>query len=410
MKYILTFGLAWACTLVYSQTTVGLVAYYAFDTGTQDGTGNSANTGTEIGDPSYSCGAQGSAIFLDGGDDAVVVLGNNNINNEFDTEDFSISFYFKPVGDSGTQYLISKRSADCGDENIFYIRYAPATRTINAALIQDPLKGVSLVHTINNTACWQHVVLVRDDRRLKMYINTELVAEYGTASRVDILNDGNLTIGNSSCLGGTEVPYDGLIDELRVYNRALSESEIKTLELGPDRILTRDTLLFLGRWLDITTTQSCATLFEWTPASNDLQPSNSADPTLTPSAAGMYVYTVRFADNVSTCVASDSIHVNVVDPATLICDTLYLPKAFTPNGDGTNDTYGISNPFAVQQLVSFEIFDRWEGRVFYSENAFGQWDGTFRGKAVNPGVLLYKITHICNGVERFASGSLTLLR
>jgi gliding motility-associated-like protein len=109
-------------------------------------------------------------------------------------------------------------------------------------------------------------------------------------------------------------------------------------------------------------------------------------------------------------VASDSIRINVVDPATLVCDTLYLPKAFTPNGDGINDQFGISNPFAIQQLVSFEIFDRWEGRVFYTEDPFGQWDGTYKGKPVNPGVLLYKIRHMCNGTERFASGSLTLLR
>lgn len=409
MKYswILSLFILPLCAI--SQTNVGLVAYYAFDIGTQDGTGNSANTGVELGSPTYVCGVQGQAINFDGAGDGMEILGTGNINDEFDTEDFSLSFYFKPVGTTGTQYLISKRNTTCDDSNIFYIRYAPSTHTINAALIQDPLKGVSLVHTINNTACWQQVTLVRDNRRARLYINGELVGDLGTASRVDLFNNGHLKVGTSDCLGGNEVPFNGLIDELRIYNRALSKNEVEGLYSGPDMILNRDTLLFLGSTLDIRLSQTCATTFTWSPTT-DLQTPTSAEPNITPSNPGVVVYTVQMRDNVSACIAKDSISINVVDPATLKCEELYLPRAFTPNDDGLNDTYGISNPFAVQELISFEIFDRWGNKVFYSTDPQAQWDGTFQGQPLNPGVLLYKIRHICNGVERFTSGSLTLLR
>ncbi|MBL7790845.1 MAG: gliding motility-associated C-terminal domain-containing protein [Saprospiraceae bacterium] len=392
-----------------AQTNIGLVAYYSFNIGPQDDTGNSANTGVEIGDPSYVCGVSGQALRLDGGDDALVVLGTDNVNKEFDTEDISISFYFKPVGVNGTQYLLSKRSADCGDENIFYIRYVPQTRTINAAMIQDPLKGVSLVHTIDNTSCWQHVALVRENLRLKMYVNGQFAGDLGTASRVDILNDGNFTIGSSNCIGGNEVPFDGLIDELRIYNRALKEAEIEGLQLSPDMIDNRDTLIFLGSPIQIRLNNSCATLYEWTPA-GDVNPSNTPEPVITPSQAGTFTYTLRLSDNVSTCVASDSLRVTVVDPNTLVCDVVYLPRAFTPNGDDLNDEYGISNPFALQELIFFEIFDRWGNRVFYTTDPFAKWDGTYNGQTINPGVLLYRISHVCNGVELLATGSLTLLK
>ncbi|MBK8705769.1 MAG: gliding motility-associated C-terminal domain-containing protein [Saprospiraceae bacterium] len=392
-----------------AQTNIGLVAYYSFNIGPQDDTGNSANTGVEIGDPSYVCGVSGQALRLDGGDDALVVLGSDNVNKEFDTEDISISFYFKPVGINGTQYLLSKRSADCGDENIFYIRYVPQTRTLNAAMIQDPLKGVSLVHTIDNTSCWQHVALVRDNLRLKMYVNGQFAGDLGTASRVNILNDGNFTIGSSNCIGGNEVPFDGLIDELRIYNRALKEAEIEGLQLSPDMIDNRDTLIFLGSPIQIRLNNSCATLYEWTPA-GDVNPSNTPEPVITPSQAGTFTYTLRLSDSVSTCVASDSLRVTVVDPNSLVCDVVYLPRAFTPNGDDLNDEYGISNPFALQELLSFEIFDRWGNRVFYTTDPFAKWDGTYDGQTINPGVLLYRISHFCNGVELLATGSLTLLK
>mgnify|MGYP001451748664 CR=1 FL=1 len=392
-----------------AQTNIGLVAYYSFNVGPQDDTGNSANTGVEIGDPAYVCGVSGQALRLDGGDDALVVLGSDNINKEFDTEDITISFYFKPVGVNGTQYLMSKRSPDCGDENIFYIRYVPQTRTINAAMIQDPLKGVSLVHTIDNTSCWQHVALVRENLRVKLYVNGLFAGDLGTASRVDVLNNGNFTIGSSNCIGGNEVPFDGLIDELRIYNRALKESEVEGLQLSPDMIDNRDTLIFLGSPIQIRLNTTCATLFSWMPAA-DVNPSNSPEPVITPSQAGTYTYTLRMADNVSTCVASDSLRVTVIDPATLVCNEIFLPRAFTPNGDNLNDEFGISNPFALQELLSFEIFDRWGNRVFYTTDPFAKWDGTYNGELINPGVLLYRINHICNGVELLATGSVTLMK
>lgn len=392
-----------------AQTNIGLVAYYSFNVGPQDDTGNSANTGVEIGDPAYVCGVSGQALRLDGGDDALVVLGSDNINKEFDTEDITISFYFKPVGVNGTQYLMSKRSPDCGNENIFYIRYVPQTRAINAAMIQDPLKGVSLVHTIDNTSCWQHVALVRENLRVKLYINGSFAGDLGTASRVDVLNNGNFTIGSSNCIGGNEVPFDGLIDELRIYNRALKESEVEGLQLAPDMIDNRDTLIFLGSPIQIRLNTTCATLFSWMPAA-DVNPSNSPEPVITPSQAGTYTYTLRMADNVSTCVASDSLRVTVIDPATLVCNEIFLPRAFTPNGDNLNDEFGISNPFALQELLSFEIFDRWGNRVFYTTDPFAKWDGTYNGELINPGVLFYRINHICNGVELLATGSVTLMK
>lgn len=396
-------------TSVYAQTDVGLVAYYGFDGNLNDKTGSTANTGTPAGTPTFSCGIVGDAVVLDGASDAVQILGTNNVNREFDTEDFSISFYFKPVSTNGIQYLVSKRNMSCTDTGVFYIRYVPATRTLNAFMGQDGAKKVNLITTINNTGCWQHVTLVREDRRVRLYVNAEFATDLGSASRVDISNMGLLTLGGSDCRNTNETTFGGLMDEVRIYNRALREPEIKGLFGFPDQILTPDTLIFLGNSVDISLSASCGANFSWTPTAN-VNAANEAEPTITPAAPGDYTYNLAISDAVSACIATDSIQIRVIDPATLSCETVYLPRAFSPNDDGLNDTYGISNPFAVRELISFEIFDRWGGRVFYTEDPFEKWDGTFQGQAVNPGVMLYRVRYVCNDLEQLAAGNVTIVR
>jgi hypothetical protein len=48
--------------------------------------------------------------------------------------------------------------------------------------------------------------------------------------------------------------------------------------------------------------------------------------------------------------------------------------------------------------------------VFYTEDPFLQWDGTFKGQDVNPGVFLYKVRFICNEEEKLHTGSVTVFR
>ena len=99
-----------------------------------------------------------------------------------------------------------------------------------------------------------------------------------------------------------------------------------------------------------------------------------------------------------------------LDPDDLDCSQLFLPKAFTPNDDGRNDEFGISNPYAVDELVSFEIFDRWGSRIFVTADPMEKWNGTYKGKELNPGVFLYKVRFRCNGEEFADVGSLSLIK
>ena len=394
-------------TTLSAQTTIGLIAHYRFNGNLEDATMNTSNAGFSDGMSIFECGVEGSSLLLNGLDSQVEYDGD--VEEEFDTEDFTLSFYFKSTGLSGTQYLMSKQDTMCAQEQFFSIRYVPATRSMNVLLSENPGKSVSIITKLEENICWQHVTLVRRGNRVRLYINAEFVQELGTNSRINIDNNSPILLGNSFCKSQNETPFEGLIDELRVYNRALEEIEIRELFIGPDKIITEVEDIFLGTSVDIVLGSTCGTEFIWNPPT-DIDNPFIAEPTITPTQSGEQVYTLQISDNRSSCVAIDSIRLNVIDPNNLDCTEAFVPKAFTPNGDGLNDIYAISNPFAIQNLISFEIFDRWGGRVFVTDNPFVGWDGSFKGEPVNPGVMLYKIIYLCEGEEQSSVGSLTIIR
>ena len=393
-------------------TTVGLVAHYTFDGNFADATGATNNGGVASGMPEFACGVVGSSVALNGGNDFIRIPGGNtnNINREFNSEDFTLSMYFKPIGTNGTQFLVAKRDTNCNSTRFFTVRYAPLIRNVSVSLRQDNQEA-RLDHRINNADCWQHLVLVRDENRLRLFLNAEEVGEVSTSSRVDIDNDGELLIGATECRLNGETAFDGLIDEVRIYNRALRESEVRGLYELPDRILNDTRRIFLGESVDIDLNSTCGVAFAWTPA-GEVDDPTAQNPTITPTTSGRRTFEVRIQDAESNCTATDSIVLQVIDPSTLNCGEVFLPAAFTPNGIGPteNETFGISNPFAIQELVSFEIYDRYGAQMFRTDDAFLRWDGSFKGQPVNPGVAVWRVVFRCDGVEQTRSGSVVLLR
>lgn len=68
---------------------------------------------------------------------------------------------------------------------------------------------------------------------------------------------------------------------------------------------------------------------------------------------------------------------------------IYVPTAFTPNGDGLNDTFGAVGEGIAEYTM--EIFNRWGSLIFQSYDSKTQWDGTFKGELVPIGTYIYKI-------------------
>ncbi len=88
---------------------------------------------------------------------------------------------------------------------------------------------------------WYHVVGTFDDEALKVYLDGELVGEKATPNNgpVMVWNDNNIEIGGRPDTNGGANLYKGLLDELVVYDRALSAEEVETVMNSRD-ILTVD--------------------------------------------------------------------------------------------------------------------------------------------------------------------------
>jgi gliding motility-associated-like protein len=103
-------------------------------------------------------------------------------------------------------------------------------------------------------------------------------------------------------------------------------------------------------------------------------------------------------------VASDVIIAHFKPP-----QTIFIPTAFSPNGDGVNDELEIMGEGIVS--INFAIYDRWGQRVFSSTNPTVTWNGTFDGKQLNSGVYAYKLYAVLlDGEIVEKSGNITLMR
>jgi gliding motility-associated-like protein len=89
---------------------------------------------------------------------------------------------------------------------------------------------------------------------------------------------------------------------------------------------------------------------------------------------------------------------------------LFLPTAFTPNGDGQNDIFRLRTPNG-QELLEFRVFNRWGEEVFFTKNLSQGWDGTYRGAPAPAGSYVYFVRYKNTmGIEKQLKGAVHLLR
>ena len=88
---------------------------------------------------------------------------------------------------------------------------------------------------------------------------------------------------------------------------------------------------------------------------------------------------------------------------------IYLPNAFSPNGDGSNDTYGPTCA-VCSSFISLAIYNRWGEQVFYTEQVNSRWDGTFLGADAEVGSYIYIMEYADPIGNKRVSGTISLLR
>lgn len=386
------------------QTLNGLRAYFPFDDCLLiDETGIQSDAISGSGSNICACSARDSGIVLSGG-----VNDHLSFNGDYGqllNRDFTLSFYILPENISGIADILSVTDS-CGGTGM-YVSYIPVNRSIIFEIETEGGARRDLLGEIDLNSCWQNVVITRESDRYTMYINGEVKAAVEVRLSFDMSPITEMRLANSPCLNapGQLQRFRGVFDELRVYNRALNSNEVADLYFSPDKIFNPDTLIFAGDAFAIRAGKSCASFIQWTPASGVSAPGR-IDPVLSPARTQLYTISINYG----SCVLLDSILVLVTDQDSLDCENLLLPTAFSPNGDGLNDEYRISNPFLVDVLEEWKIFDRTGAILFDATDPLEGWDGNFNGQAIPPALFGYRITYQCKDETYQKVGSFYLMR
>ncbi len=91
------------------------------------------------------------------------------------------------------------------------------------------------------------------------------------------------------------------------------------------------------------------------------------------------------------------------------CCRPFVPNAFTPNSDGTNDFLEVHKS-PDMELLKFEIYNRFGEQIFLSLDQYPIWDGRYKGQNVDIGTYMWKATMICTQGEEIATGDFHVLR
>ena len=212
----------------YAANATGLILAYSFDEGSGlvalDSSGNNYH-GTLVNNPSWISGKYGNAIFFaatDNGnddDDPRVVIGTGpNVNLPF-----TIEAWINPVDFADWRAIFSKRDSPASNDRRVDLGLAQATGLVYVAAGNYLSFGYS-----PPTNVWTHLAVVASSTDTQLYVNGVLLQSIG-AITLGTDTSSNVVIGGTGePAGGDNDPFNGIIDELRIYNRSLTQFEIQS--------------------------------------------------------------------------------------------------------------------------------------------------------------------------------------
>ncbi len=178
-------------------------------------------------------------------------------------------------------------------------------------------------------------------------------------------------------------------------SQSITINPIPAISAGPDKMINAGS----STTIDATITNPGNYSFLWTPsiyldAATILNPVSTPDNTTT--------YTIQAFDKVTNCIGTDEV---IISPIT----GLYIPSAFTPNGDGKNDTWQIPG-LAIYPDAVVTVFNR-AGQIVFNQNGYttSPWDGTLKGAKQPIAVYVYMI-RLNDAANRVLKGTVSIIR
>ncbi|MCD6366074.1 MAG: gliding motility-associated C-terminal domain-containing protein [Bacteroidales bacterium] len=229
----------------------------------------------------------------------------------------------------------------------------------------------------------------------------QLIVDGGTPPYSYEWNNGTTTQDVSGLCSGS---YDVTITDANgclFYNSA----DIQNIGYIPPIDAYSDlTQIFVGQTVSLHGQPYENYQFTWSPISS-LSNTHIKNPYATPQETTTYLVTIYDENG---CANTDTITIFVMD---YDCGEpyIYVPNAFTPNGDGNNDILYVYG--GMIDHFYFAIFDRWGELIFETTDIHKGWDGTYKGKLLDPAVFVYHLEATCMNKQVFEkNGNITLIR
>ncbi len=384
---ILTFLFSIGSRLAQADITTGLFGYWLFDDGSgataADQSGN-GRTMTLNNSPTWTTGRVGQALLFD----------QTNDSGQVDlpvVNTFTYSLWVKAL-DSGddSQYIIAQKND--GGHPYHAIFYKPSNNTINVRGSDEDVDA-GKYSAIIDTNTWVHIAFVNNwstGSTSKLYING-VATTTGTSSNFSLPSADLLFIGEATFSPWAR-DFNGSIDMLRVYSRALSDSDIAEIYTAENITLNSPTVSVQAASLVTATT---------TTLNGTITDTGNANPTI---KGFQYGTTTSYGLSTST-TGSYSTGAYSMTVQNLLCNTTYHVRAYATNSVGTgnsSDTTFTTSACPTTWYVSSTGSSTNNGSLQYPWSLIWALQGaSTTASVIQPGDTVY----LRGGTYRFATTS-----
>ena len=299
-----------------------------------------------------------------GGDTATIgVITTENYNYQWSSGQQTQNLQLIPL--ANTSYMVTvSDSLGCSK-----------TDTIDVLLFPDPIVKIS-----SDTA-----VCLGDSAALKAYGNYDFFWNNGVVGRLNTVSPTTTTLykvvvkSSALCKDSGEVEVEVL------------PSPVALISYPSDTLCKGKAVILEGSGGD---------QYFWSTGS--VMPNISVQP----MSDASYTLTVTSVINATHCSDDTTVFLPVQR-----CNFVYVPSAFTPNGDGLNDGFGPGGQFEAIASYKMYIYNRWGELVFSSVSPYSTWDGTYNGQDSPMDVYTYVIIVEELGMDPYTlKGTVQLIR
>ncbi|MEM4598218.1 MAG: LamG-like jellyroll fold domain-containing protein [Candidatus Diapherotrites archaeon] len=219
-------------TVAFSAIPAELVAWWQFEDNANDATGN--NHGNEVGTINYVSGKYGKAVDFDGtAGNYIEVLDSPTLDI---AEDITIEAWVK-ISDIGSGQRNILRKGHFGDRTYGLDTVVTSDGRVLRGWVNVGTTGGAAAKVVTGTTNlatndWIHVAMTYDKEYVRIFVNG--VEEGTPASSTADIYQNNLSVrigGQPTTDNGGPLAFKGLIDEVRIWNKALSEEELADNDL-----------------------------------------------------------------------------------------------------------------------------------------------------------------------------------